>query len=119
MISDEGFPKKEHLVKTSDFRRVYSRGRSVRKDAYVFYYSANNLNQNRFGAVVGAGNVKRANKRNGIKRLFREVYRKTKGKQKKGYDIVVSVKRELPKTAGYADVEKIFLKLAGQAGILI
>lgn len=119
MISDEGFPKKERLVKTGDFRRVYKEGGAVRKEAFVFYYLANNLNRNRFGAVVAARNVKRANKRNRIKRLLREAYRKTKNKLKKGFDMVISVKKELPRTAGYAGIEKTFLKLAGQAGILI
>ena len=119
MIPDEGFRKKEHLVKTGDFRRVYREGRSVKKEAFVFYYLTNNLNRNRFGVVVAARNVKRANKRNRIKRLLRETYRKTKNKQKTGFDIIVSVKRELPWTAGYFDIEKMFLELAGQAGILI
>ncbi len=119
MIPDEGFPKKERLVKTGDFRRVYKEGRSVRKEAFILYYLTNNLSRNRFGIVIGARNVKRANKRNRIKRLFREAYRKTKNKLKTGFDIVISVKKERPPTAGYSDIEKIFLKLAGQAGISI
>jgi ribonuclease P protein component len=118
MIRSESFRKAEHLVKTKDFRRAYKEGACFKKDAITLYALANGSAENRIGFAVSARHIKLATGRNRIKRLLREAYRKTKKDLKKGFDIVLSVKRAPARSIKYGDVEKIFLELAKRAGIL-
>jgi ribonuclease P protein component len=117
MISDEKFPKKEHLVKTKDFRRAYREGTSFRRGSLVLYLVPNNTGINRVGFVVGSGNVKLANRRNRIKRLLREAYRKNKKALKSGFDMVLVAKKDPGKHVSYMEAEVLFLALVKQAGI--
>jgi len=118
VISDERFAKREHLLKTKDFRAVYKKGRSSKKDSVIFYWLRNELTHGRIGFSISSRNVKRASSRNRIRRLFREAYRKNKKALKCGFDIIIIVRKELVKRGSYKDVEKVFLKLADSAGIL-
>ncbi len=118
MIPSEGFRKSEHLVKTKDFRRAYRDGASFKRDWLALYRIANNMPGNRIGFAVSARAVKLANRRNRLKRLLRETCRKTKKDLKKGYDIVLSVKKEPSKVIKLSDASEIFLDLAKRANIL-
>ena len=42
-VSDERFRKKEHLLKSKDFNKVYKRGRAGRSDGVVLYCLPNAL----------------------------------------------------------------------------
>jgi ribonuclease P protein component len=119
MISGEGFRKSEHLVKTKDFRRAYRDGISFKRDWLTLYRISNNLSANRIGFAVSARAVKLANRRNRLKRLLRETCRNTKKDLKKGYDIVLSVKKEPARTIKLSDTLDIFLDLAKRANILV
>jgi ribonuclease P protein component len=118
MIAGSGFRKSEHLVKTKDFRRAYRDGTSFKRDWLTLYRITNNLTANRIGFAVSARAVKLANRRNRLKRLLREACRKTKKDLKKGYDIVLSVKKEPSRSLKITDTEEIFLDLAKRANIL-
>ena len=115
---DEGYPKKERLIKTKDFGKVYKAGRSFSADFAMLKVLPNNLPVNRLGFSIGAKNIKRAYRRNRIRRLFREAYRKNKKALKKGFDMVLAVKKDPAKNLGYEVVEKIFLKLTKNTGVL-
>ena len=112
MISDEGLGKKEHLLKTGDFRQVYKKGVFCKRDSFVLYCLANKSEQSRIGFSISSRVVRLANRRNRIRRLFREVYRKRKKELKQGFDIVIVGKRDPGKKIGYPEIEAIFLKLA-------
>ena len=118
MISDERFRKDERLAKSKDFRLVYKEGAFVRKGGVVFYWLQNSLDRNRIGFSIRARNVKLASRRNRIKRLLRETYRKNKKILKKGLDMVMVVKSDIAKAHSYRDMESLFLKIAKEAGIL-
>ncbi|MFA6078439.1 MAG: ribonuclease P protein component [Candidatus Omnitrophota bacterium] len=115
MISDETFPKKEHLIKTKDFRKAYKEGVPYRAGPIILYSVRNGSEYSRLGVVVSARNVKLANRRNRIKRLLREAYRKTKKGIKTGFDIVLVVKKDLSRGYFYKDIEKVFLRLIKEA----
>ena len=119
MISGERFPKEERLVKTKDFTRVYKGGSFLKKGGVTLYYLPNGLEKNRIGFSMRTKFIKLATRRNRIRRLLREVYRRTNKILKKGYDITLVVKNDFAATVAYRDVEEIFLKLAKNAGLLL
>ena len=118
MIPAETFPKQERLIKTKDFRKVYSDGRSYKAGFVVLRLLPNAALTNRVGFSISAKSIKRAFRRNRIKRLFREAYRRNKNILKKGFDIVFVVRRDCGRGFSYAEAQKLFLGLSKQAGIL-
>ncbi len=118
MISDERFRKKEHLLKSKEFSRVYKKGLAGRSDGVILYCLANALEHNRLGFSIGSKNIKRATSRNRIRRLFKEVYRKLKGKLKSGFDIVIVVRKDISATISYDSAGAILLKLAKEARLI-
>ena len=83
MILDEGFDKQERLIKTKDFRKVYKDGRSYKVGFIILRLLPNAAKINRVGFSISAKSIKRAFRRNRIKRLFREAYRRNKAILKK------------------------------------
>lgn len=112
LISDERFHKKEHLLKTKEFGKVYKKGLAGRTNGVILYCLPNELGHNRLGFSIGSRNIKRATSRNRIRRLFREAYRKNKTKLKNGFDFVMVVRKDLHESLTYDSAEEIFLKLA-------
>ena len=119
MISDERFSKKEHLLKTKDFSKVYKKGLAGRSDGVVLYCLANALQHNRLGFSIGSKNIKRATSRNRIRRLFKEVYRKSKSRLKSGFDIVLVVRKDISAAISYNSATATFLKLAKEARLAL
>ena len=115
MISDGSFSKKERLVKTGDFKRVYKVGRSFKRDFLVMKIAANNLPLNRIGFSISARIVKKASWRNRIKRIFREVFRRNKRTVKNGRDIALIFKRDPGRKLIYVEAQKIYLGLFKEA----
>ncbi len=85
----------ERIKKNSEFRIVLGRGEKVKSDNLIFYFAENRLGFSRIGLSLSkkTGN---AVKRNRIKRLVREIFRRQKKRFKKGYDIVVICRRAVP-----------------------
>lgn len=118
MISDERFTKKEHLLKTKDFRNVYNNGSFIKKDPFVLYWVANDLGINRVGFSISARVVRLASRRNKMRRMIREIYRKKKKELKRGVDIIFVGKRNPGKKIEYAYIEEAFTKLINGARLL-
>lgn len=116
---DEAFAKKERLIKTKDFRKVYKGGRSYKAGFVILRLLPNAASTNRVGFSISAKNIKRAFRRNRIKRLFREAYRKNKKILKKGFDIVFVVRRDTKAGFSYIDAQRVFLSLSKQADMLL
>jgi ribonuclease P protein component len=119
MILDETFAKQERLVKTKDFRKVYKDGRSYKAGFVVLRSLPNAALTNRVGFSISAKIVKRAFRRNRLKRLFREAYRKNKKALKQGFDLVFVIRKDAKESFSYAEAQRIFLDLSKQAGILL
>lgn len=119
MISVGTFTKKEHLLKSADFRSVYNKGRSFRRSGFVLSAASNALPYSRLGFSIGSAIIKRAARRNKIRRLFREYYRKNKSVFKTAYDMVIVVRRDPGCRFRYDDAASAFQELAKMAGILI
>jgi ribonuclease P protein component len=119
MIPDGTFAKQERLIKTKDFRKVYKDGRSYKAGFVILRLLPNAARTNRVGFSISAKIIKRAFRRNRIKRLFREVYRRNKKILKRGFDMVFVIRRDFKEEFSYAEAEQVFLNLSKQAGLLV
>ena len=98
------------------FRRLYRKGSSAADRYLVLYCRKNGGSENRVGLTVGV-KLGHAVVRNRIRRRLREVYRLHESRFLPGWDIVI-VARSRAVTASYGQLERSYLALAGQAGIL-
>jgi len=76
------------LKENSDFRRLYSAGKSSVNACLAVYCRKNRLKCNRLGITVGS-KVGKAVVRNRVRRRIREAYRLHEPEMACGYDIVV------------------------------
>lgn len=85
---DQGFSKKERLLKRKEFQLVFDKGERYGNDQLKIYALSNGSSVSRLGLVVGRkfGNSPR---RNRFKRILREAYRLNKSLLSNGADIVV------------------------------
>ena len=117
MISDEGFRKKEHLLKSKEFSKVYKKGTSKRSNGVVLCVLPNGLEHTRLGFSISSKTVRRAVSRNRIRRLFREVYRKSRHSLKGGFDIIIVIRQDLSETISFSSAETTLFKLVKEAGL--
>ena len=99
----------ESLKKNSDFKNVYSRGKSYANKYLVMYVLENNLGKNRIGISVSK-KVGNSVVRHTITRLVRESYRLHENIFNSGLDIVV-VARKSASAVRYAEIESALLHL--------
>ena len=98
------------------FRRLYRKGGSYADRNLVLYCRKNGSRENRIGLTVGV-KLGHAVVRNRIRRRLREVYRLHESRFLPGWDIVI-VARSRAVTASYGQLERSYLALAEQAGLL-
>jgi ribonuclease P protein component len=104
---NEQFPRSHRIVNTSDYRAIYARGRKVQSDSFVLFGAENALEHPRLGITVSrkvGGSVVR----NRVKRLFREIFRKSWTDIPHPLDLVVNARRGCANT-GYSDLRREFL----------
>ena len=104
------------LKKNSDFRRLYSKGKSTVTPFMVVYCRRNGLDHNRVGYTVST-KLGHAVVRNRVRRRLREIYRLNSSQLKTGWDIVI-VARSRCIEAEYAKMERAFLRACAELGIL-
>lgn len=105
----------ERIKKSSNFKYVYSRGKSVSDRNLVLYIARNGMNINKVGLSVSK-KVGNSVTRNRIRRLIKEAYRLNKKSFKKGYDLVF-IARASAAFAGYFDIERSIKGLMGRSGL--
>ena len=76
------------LKKNSDFRRLYSKGKSAVTPFMVVYCRRNGLDHNRVGYTVST-KLGHAVVRNRVRRRIREIYRLNRDKMRPGWDVIV------------------------------
>ena len=105
------------IKKNSEFRRIYSKGKSAATPLMVLYVRHGpRRDGNRLGITVST-KIGKAVVRNKIRRRFREIFRLNSCKLKKGYDVIV-VARGRSRTARYTELEQDFLKLAARLDLM-
>jgi ribonuclease P protein component len=72
----QGFCRAYRLLETDEFSSVFAFRRSLRGRFYTLYYRPNELDTARLGVTVAKKLVRRANGRNLVRRIAREVFRR-------------------------------------------
>ena len=108
--NSEGFPQKFRVVKTAEYQMLYREGRKTYSERFVLFSRYNGLGYNRIGITVSR-KVGGAVVRNRIKRLFREIFRRSRGQIPNQLDIVVNAKAGCV-GVGYVELRTEFLAAA-------
>lgn len=74
--ADQGFRSAHRLHKTDEYSSVFAFRRALRGRFYILHYRPNELDTARLGVVAAKKLAKRANVRNLVKRIAREVFRR-------------------------------------------
>jgi ribonuclease P protein component len=87
----EGFPFRARIVRSSDYRAIYKAGNKIYSRNFILFIRKNDIGRSRLGLTVSrkAGG---AVTRNRIKRLFREIFRKSYENIPNQLDMVINAK---------------------------
>ena len=99
-----------------DFKRLYSRGKSIAAGYLVLYYQKNKLDQNILGITV-TKKFGKAVQRNRVRRLIRECYRLRESEMHLGYNLVV-VARNRAIDADFDKIRRDLSYLLKKSGII-
>jgi ribonuclease P protein component len=105
---DESFSRENRLRKSTEFKRVFSRGRRIGTRYFVIYSLHNNLSASRIGIQVKA-KIGSATKRNYIKRMVRETFRRMKNEFRQPVDLIFIAEKDIFNIRG-AEFEGEFRK---------
>ena len=103
----EAFPRAARIVRPADYRRLYREGRKAGSKRFVLFGSRNDIGRHRLGITVSR-KIGGAVVRNRVKRMFREIFRKSRRDIPGQMDIVINAKKDCA-GAGYADLRDEFL----------
>jgi ribonuclease P protein component len=99
------FPTKNIIRKSHDFREVFKKGKAYSTKNFIVHFNNNSLGYPRLGVVVGKKLFASAVKRNRLKRLIREVFRKNKLRFD-SLDVVIVASRKNVETLDYNHTQK-------------
>ena len=108
----EGFPWHYRIVRGSEYRAAYDTGLKFHSERFVLFAKANTLGHHRLGLTVSR-KVGGAVVRNRVKRLFREIFRRSGAEIHPSFDIVLNAKRGCA-GAGYRELQAEFLAVMGR-----
>lgn len=110
-------PRRRMLKRRSDFQRVYHTGKTFANRYFVLYVFESDKLGNKVGFAAGK-KLGCAVKRNRVKRLLRESYRKNQQQIKSGIALLF-IGRKAAVKAKCDAVEQSFLQLGKKAGIFL
>jgi ribonuclease P protein component len=91
---DESYSRAYRLRKSTEFRRIFSRGRRLATRFFVLYLLPNRLSFSRLGIQVKA-KIGSAVRRNYIKRMVRETFRRMKQEFRQPVDLIFIAEKEV------------------------
>jgi ribonuclease P protein component len=108
----EGFPHSHRIVRSIDYRAIYQTGKKIHSGKFVLFGRENALGHARLGLTVSR-KIGCASKRNRIKRLFREIFRRSTAEIPGNFDIVINAKSGCS-AAGFAELREEFIAAANR-----
>jgi ribonuclease P protein component len=111
-------PYQNRLIKRKDFEDTYRYGSFFSFGNICLKAKKNSLGKTRIGFSIGLNFSKKAVKRNKIRRQLREISRKNLNHIKKGFDLVIMIKKNRKEDFFSQELEKD-LKKALEIGNLI
>jgi ribonuclease P protein component len=105
----DSFPARCRLRKSNDFRRVFSRGRRKATRFFVVYALLNRLDDSRLGIQVRR-RIGTAVRRNRLKRMVREVFRKMKKDFREPVDLILIAEADMV-AMNHREFESVFRDL--------
>lgn len=110
--------KTKMLKKNYEYKKVLLKGKYYSGSCIEAFVIKNNVPKLNFLGIAIGVKIAKAVKRNHIKRLIREVYRKEESKMKTGYSIVFLWKKKVEiEKATYENVKKDINKILEKADI--
>ena len=103
------YTKELRLNKADDFSSVFILRKTRNGQWLKIHYKANDLDHSRLGLIVSKKNHKRANKRNYMKRVIRELFRQEQPKWN-GFDVIFRMNKFLTQD-DFLNVQGEFIKL--------
>lgn len=107
-------PRQYRLTTDSDFKQIFSKGRSINGNLFTFFIEQTNKNTaSQFGIIVSNKVSKKAVDRNSIKRKVRDFLQKNIIPTDLGYKCVIVAKKSSLKQNKeniWKDLESIFSK---------
>ena len=83
-------PKTCLLRSPGEYKRVYNSGRRIRGDRFTIIYTPNGIDENRLGISIHG--IRKAVRRNRIKRIIKEFFRLNRSFMTPASDIVFAVR---------------------------
>ncbi len=88
------FPKRCRLTTEGQFKKVFGARKKITSEITNIYFCDNNTSHSRLGVIVPKKNIKKASRRNYLKRIIRENFRlKRTGLEGKDILIIVNSKK--------------------------
>jgi len=92
--AEESFPRQLRLTTAIDFRHVFSKNNRFGDAGITILVSAHTSENPRIGFAIAKKQIKKAVNRNGLKRVFRESFRKNQHRLP-ARDLVVMVRKQI------------------------
>ncbi len=103
----ERFPHSHRIVRSVDYKDIYEAGNKIHSEKFVLFGRENSSGYARLGITVSR-KIGCASKRNRIKRLFREIFRRSSAEIPNNIDIVVNAKSGCV-GAGFVELREEFI----------
>jgi len=87
----EKFPRLVRIVRSSDYQALYKKGCKIHSSHFVLFSRGNDLGHCRLG-ITASRKVGGAVVRNRVKRLFREIFRRSFNQIPGRFDMVINAK---------------------------
>ncbi len=99
--------EKFRLRRSADFRKVFKEGKKFLSPHFILYMRKNILRQARIGVAISKNHFKLATRRNRLRRVAKELFKKELNVCFKGYDFVVTSRRSYP----HSNISKVVKEL--------
>ena len=105
--TSEKFPRFVRIVRSLDYQAIYKTGRKTHSSHFVLFSRSNTLEHSRLG-ITASRKVGGAVVRNRVKRLFREIFRRSLSQIPSRFDVVINAKSGCDRVR-YEDLRVEFL----------